>query len=264
MSRVTVVIACIGKADLVDMAIRSCLRQCLLREIIVVDGGASQETSLELAKLAAESNIVKVVSLESFHGAGKARNIGVNHSTGEFLCFLEPDDELLSDFLEQIVPLLDTHPEFSSIKVGIQFLDQNGLPLILPGDVRYQALMSSCSGNLIIRRTSFERLGGFSEDPRFIGRLAGEEGAFSRAVEDYLAPVGYLPEAFYRRNVRPGSPILQFLANTRVVGQDVFEFFSTLPEQEAHTILGQAIDDYLEWVRNRVGASNQFVGDIDL
>lgn len=258
MSRVSVVIACIGKkADLVDMAIRSCLRQSKLHEIIVIMDGASEETMLELGELAVEVPLVKLISLASGCGAGAARNFGAKKATGEFLCFLEPDDELLSEYFEQVIPLLDSHPEFSSIKVGVQFLDPQGLPLILPGDVRYQALMSSCVGNLILRRTSFERLGGFSEDPRFIGQFAGEEGAFARAVEQHLSPVGYLPEAFYRRNARVGSPIHQFMANTRVIGKDAFEFIFTQSEHEAREFLGQAIDDYLERVVDRIRNSSQ-------
>ncbi len=259
MSRVSVVIACIGKnADLVDMAIRSCFRQQWLCEVIVVIEESSRDSSLELEKISHEFPLIKIIPLKSGRGAGQARNLGAKMATGQFLCFLEPDDELLSDYFEQVVPLLDSHPEFSSIKVGIQFLDPQGLPLILPGDVRYQALMSPCAGNLILRRTSFERLGGFSEDPKFIGRLAGEEGAFARAVEQYLPPVGYLPEAFYRRNVRIGSPILEFLANTRVIGADAFEFVATQSELEARELLGGAIDEYLEWVNDRIQNSSQF------
>lgn len=258
MSRVSVVIACVGKnADLVDMAVRSCLRQQQLCEVIVAIEGVSRETSLELEKLAEEFSLVKLIPLKSGCGAGQARNIGAEQATGEFLCFLEPDDELLSDYFKQVVPILDSHAEFSSIKVGIQFLGPQGLPLLLPGDVRYQVLMSSCVGNLMLRRSSFELLGGFSEDPRFIGRLAGEESAFARAVEQYLPPVGYLPEAFYRRNVRVGSPILRFLENIRVVGADAFEFLTTEQEHEARELLGEAIDEYLERVNGRIRNSIQ-------
>lgn len=258
MSRVSVVIACVGKnTDLVDMAVRSCLRQQQLFEVIVAIEGVSRETLLELEKLAEEFPQVKLVSLKSGCGTGEARNIGAERATGEFFCFLEPDDELLSDYFKQVVPILDSHAEFSSIKVGIQFLDPQGLPLLLPGDIRYQVLMSSCVGNLLLRRSSFELLGGFSEDPRFIGSLAGEDSAFARAVEQYLPPVGYLPEAFYRRNVRIGSPILQFLENTRVIGVDAFEFLTTEQEHEARELLGGAIDEYLDWVNGRIRNFNR-------
>lgn len=258
MPRISVVVACIGKnVDFVDMAVRSCLRQKHLREVIVVLDDVSQEILRELGQIASEFPLVKLIPLEGGYGAGAARNFGAKKAAGEFLCFLEPDDELLSDYFEQVIPLLDSHPEFSSIKVGVQFLDPQGSPLILPDDVRYQALMSSCAGNLILRRKRFDCLGGFSEDSRFIGQLAGEEGAFSRAVEQFLSPVGYMPEAFYRRNVRVGSPILQFLTNTRVIGPGVFEFVYTTSEHQVHGLLGQAIDDYLDGVGARIRNSSQ-------
>ncbi|QKV57585.1 MAG: hypothetical protein HT580_10360 [Dechloromonas sp.] len=74
---------------------------------------------LELEKLAEEFPQVKLVSEKRMRN-GEARNIG-RAGDGRVFCFLEPDDELLSDYFKQVVPILDSHAEFSSIKVGIQF-----------------------------------------------------------------------------------------------------------------------------------------------
>lgn len=252
MSRVSVVIPCVGQADLIDVAIRSCLRQSFLREVIIVDDGVSNESRTELEQIAAATPCIKLIRTAKRNGAGVARNLGAKQAGGEYICFLDPSDELLSDYFSQVVSLLDARPEFAAIKVGIQFLDQYGSPVILPGDPRYTALLSSVSGNLILRRIAFERMGGFSEDIRFSGELAGEEAAFSRAVEQYLVPLGFMPEAFYRRNARPGSPLLKFVGNTRVVNENVFQLLSVFPEQAADGLLGQAIDDYLKQVGERV------------
>lgn len=252
MSRVSIVIPCMQQAYLVDIAIRSCLRQSYLREIILVVDEVSEALSAELANFASEFSIIKLIRMEEQLGAGAARNFAAKQAKGEFICFLDSHDELLSGFFSDAVPLLDRHPEFSSIKVGIQIIDQYGSPVILPGDPRYTALLSTFSGNLILRHAAFMRLGGFSEDPRFTGRLAGEEAAFSRAVEQYLAPVGYLPEAFYRHNDRPGSHLQNFLKNTRAVDRNVFEIRSILPEQSADGLLGSALDDYLKWIAVRL------------
>ncbi len=251
---VSVVIPCLGQSDLVDIAVQSCLRQSFLREIIIVADQAATESAMELDKIAAQVPEVRLFRLDKGCGEGAARNAGAAQATGDFLCFLDPYDELLSDFFAQALPLLKSRSEFSAIRVGIQILDQFGSPLILPGDPRYTFLMSSVAGNLLVRRAAFERLGGFSEDPRFDGILAGAEPAFSRAIDEFLAPVGYMPEAFYRRNVRPGSPVLQFLWNTRMVNDNVFEFLSVHPEQSADAPLAQAIDGYLKSVGYRMNS----------
>jgi hypothetical protein len=127
----------------------------------------------------------------------------------------------------------------------MQFVDAAYEPLVLPGDPRYMALISSAACNVLLRRSAFERLGGFPEDERFQGPLGGEDAAFSRAVEDYLAPIGYLPEAFYRVNDLPGSNLRKFLANTQVLDANTFAFREILPEQQADGLLGRATDEYL-------------------
>lgn len=252
MSRVSIVIPCLRQDDLVEMAVRSCLRQSHLHEIIIVVGDVSEGFLTELSSLVSELPLLRLTSMDAQVGMGRARNFGAEQATGDYICFLNSHDELLSDFFATTVPLLDLRPEFSSIKVGIQVLDIYGAPVILPGDPRYIALLSTFSGNLILRRTAFIRMGGFSEDPRFSGELAGEEAAFSSAVEQYLAPVGFLPEAFYRHNDRPGSRLQNFLKSTKVVGNNVFEFRSIVPEQAADGILGKAIDNYLKSVKARL------------
>lgn len=251
MSRVSVVIPCYNHAEYIGRAVHSCLRQEHLREVIIVDDNSSDESWSELQRLARQIPVVRTFRTSANSGAGAARNLGARQAEGEFLCFLDADDDLLSGYFASTVTELDANPQFTSIKVGMQFVDPLYEPVILPGDSRYMALLASSSCNLMLRRAAFERLGGFPEDPRFRGPLGGEDAAFSRAVENNLAPIGYLPEAFYRVHDRPGSHLQKFLLNTRVVDNHVFEFLTLAPEQQADGALGRAIDEYLQKVGER-------------
>lgn len=249
MSRVSVVIPCRKNADYIARAIYSCIRQEYLCEVIVVDSGADNSGRDELRRLSKDLSVIKTIP--GGGSAGSDRNCGAGMATGEFLCFLDANDDLLSGYLAAVVHELDTRTQFSGVKVGMQFVDDAYEPLVLPGDPRYMALIASSACNLVLRRSAFERLGGFPEDERFQGPLGGEDAAFSRAVEDYLAPIGYLPEAFYRVNDLPGSNLGKFLANTRVVDASAFTLLEVLPEQQADGLLGRATDNYLAVVGRR-------------
>ena len=252
MSRVSVVIPCRKNADYVARAVYSCLRQEHLHEVIVVDSGVESSGRSELQRLAKDFPAIKIVV--GGGSAGSDRNHGARMATGEFLCFLDVNDDFLKGYLAAAVHELDSRPQFSGVKVGMQFVDAAYEPLVLPGDPRYMALIASSACNLLLRREAFERLGGFPEDQRFEGPLGGDDAAFSRAVEDYLAPIGYLPEAFYRVNDLPGSNLRKFLANTRVVDATVFTLREILPEQQASGLLGLATDEYLAAVGRRFSA----------
>lgn len=246
MSRVSVVIPCGSNGEYIARAIYSCFRQDLLCEVIVVDNGADRSAREALARLADEFSSVKVVS--GGGSAGMSRNRGAQLATGDFLCFLSAADDLLSGFFAAAVNELDTHQQFFGVKVGVQFVNEDYDPILLPGDPRYMAVIGSLVGNLLLRRSAFERLGGFPEAAAFYGPLGGDDLAFSKALEENLAPLGYLPEAFYRVHDHPASNLSKFLADTVVTGPLSFSIRSVLPEQEA---LGTAIENYLVAVRRR-------------
>lgn len=72
-------------------------------EIILVDDGSTDDSGLICERLATESEHIKVVH-QTNQGLSAARNTGINHATGEYLAFLDGDDEyLLADGLQRLV-----------------------------------------------------------------------------------------------------------------------------------------------------------------
>jgi glycosyltransferase involved in cell wall biosynthesis len=67
-------------------------------ELIVVDDG-SKDRSLEIAR-GYESRGVRVVAMERNRGLSAARNAGLDASTGEFIHFMDVDDEINDRFYE--------------------------------------------------------------------------------------------------------------------------------------------------------------------
>jgi|688.fasta_scaffold364187_1 glycosyltransferase involved in cell wall biosynthesis len=97
MSRISVVIPCYNRADIVSRAIQSAKAQTVAPyEIIVVDDG-SKDGSAEVAKRFG-GNVI-VIEQEN-KGAAAARNRGIQYALGEWIAFLDSDDEWHPNKLE--------------------------------------------------------------------------------------------------------------------------------------------------------------------
>lgn len=87
---VSVIIINFNYRKYLEEAIRSVLNQTYPNiEVIVVDNGSTDESSQVLNFF---GDAIKAVHLPTNLGQAIARNIGVKHSQGEFLCFLDADD----------------------------------------------------------------------------------------------------------------------------------------------------------------------------
>lgn len=89
MSNVSVVIPTFNRRSLIGHTVRSVLNQDGgYYEIIVVDDGSTDGT---LDELAAFGDRIKILQQENL-GPGAARNLGIQHASGEYIAFLDSDD----------------------------------------------------------------------------------------------------------------------------------------------------------------------------
>ena len=111
--KISIIISVYNVAPYIEDCIRSVLNQTWNGDIecVIVDDG-STNNSISLA----EELLVKTDSPIRFHiirheknlGLSAARNSGINAATGDYMYFLDSDDEITSDCLERIVqPLQD-------------------------------------------------------------------------------------------------------------------------------------------------------------
>jgi glycosyltransferase involved in cell wall biosynthesis len=87
-------------------------------ELLLVDDG-STDISSEIARQYANRYPDKLRYLEhESHqnlGMSAARNLGIQHASGEYIAFLDADDLWLSQKLERQVAILETHPEVAMV-----------------------------------------------------------------------------------------------------------------------------------------------------
>ena len=110
MPKVSVVISTHNRREMLKRAIDSVLKQTFQDfEIIVVDDG--NEPAEEVAKSFSDARIRYVRHEIPHRGAPAARNTGIRSSQGEFVAFLDDDDEWLPLKLQLQVKALDENQE---------------------------------------------------------------------------------------------------------------------------------------------------------
>ena len=101
---VSVVIPVFNRANWLVRAVKSCFDQSCMVEVIVVDDGSSEdirstlESNFQMQLSANRSPCIKLFR-QANKGASAARNAGLAQSSGEFVKFLDSDDELLTGVL---------------------------------------------------------------------------------------------------------------------------------------------------------------------
>lgn len=177
MPWVSVCLTHYNRPKLLRQAIASLLEQDYpnLEVILVDDGSPGKDTARALQSLEAEFTRRgwKILRLENGY-LGKARNTAVREARSEFLLFMDDDNvarpTMVSRFMQVAVSsgadLVTTMFEvFSSDKkpTAKTPLVERFMPV---GDVISFSVMANAFGdaNSLIRRSVFEKLGGFSED----------------------------------------------------------------------------------------------------
>ena len=103
----SVVIPLYNKAEYIERTLKSVLTQSFQNfEVIVVDDGSTDD-SLRAARQAA-SGKVRIIAQKN-QGTAVARNTGIEHAAGEYIAFLDADDEWKRNYLETIDTLTERY-----------------------------------------------------------------------------------------------------------------------------------------------------------
>ena len=107
--KISVIIPVYNGQATIERAGRSVLEQEYPNvELILVNDGSSDGTQAVLERIAKEYDNVIAVCQEN-GGVSKARNTGIERSSGEYIMFLDADDELAPGVLAKMMELAKTH-----------------------------------------------------------------------------------------------------------------------------------------------------------
>ena len=156
----SVVIPCRDHGRFVGSAIESVLTQTHRElEVIVVDDGSTDDTPVVVARYP-----VRAIRQEHA-GVCVSMNRGITASRGELVMSLGADDLLAPTYVEETVRALAAHPEAAFAYTEISYIGaRSGALPVRDFDVEALAERNYVHGGALVRRSSFDRAGGYSAD----------------------------------------------------------------------------------------------------
>ncbi|MCK5566116.1 MAG: glycosyltransferase family 2 protein [Planctomycetes bacterium] len=209
---VTVVIPAYNNSEHIARALDSVCSQSLTpHQVIVVDDGSTDDT----AEIVKKYDNVEYIYQQNA-GASAGRNTGIENATGEWIAFLDADDEWLAEYLEKQTALLKANGDLqwaganyhrchcNDKKQEVAESSQTALECLNGKDyfdsyfTAYLNKTRGWTGTLIIKKSVFETAGLFNtEQLRF-----NDEDMWWRIAFTNI-PFGYNPEplAIYHMHI---------------------------------------------------------------
>ena len=156
-----------NRPSLVLKAIASVQKQtCSLDEIVVVDDGSIDSTPDVVGKLSFQDSRIRLVRLPESVGASAARNVGVNSTQCDRICFLDSDDQWMNQKNELQSNALADYPQAVASFTGIRYQYEDcHTDVPAPSEITLRALRKlnylGSTSTAMIRREALMQVGGF-------------------------------------------------------------------------------------------------------
>lgn len=190
--KVSIIVTTYNSAEFIENCIDSLLNQTIDNiEVIVVDDASTDNT----VKILKRYPTIKIIELSENNGTYHARNIGIAHSSGEFITFQDSDDwshpERVSIQLQHLLRNINTVVNFSNF---FRVDESTGLPSCRQN---YPLLRLNIS-SMMIRKETLEEVGGFDDkhrvesDKRLLNKILSNYGENSISYIKLPLAVGLL------------------------------------------------------------------------
>jgi len=172
---VSVIIPTYNRAHLIGRAIKSVLNQTYQDfELIIIDDGSTDDTEDIIRQFQEKDKRIKYVKHDKNKGGSAARNTGIKAAKGEYIAFLDSDDEwLLEKLKRQMKVFKNTSSEIGVVYTGIisinEISEDTNIQYNIPkkrGWIYEDLLAENCVGTtstVLIKKKCFEKSGLFDE-----------------------------------------------------------------------------------------------------
>lgn len=173
MYKVSVIIPTHNRAKFLDSAVTSVLNQTFQDfEIIIVDDASTDDTPQVVRQFKDER--IKYIRHEANQGGSSTRNTGIANSSGEYIAFLDDDDEWLPKKLKLQVELMENSPpDVGGVYTGHTNIDSSSgkrVGVWIPqkrGNIFHELFTGNWVGttsSVLLRKECFEKAGLFDKN----------------------------------------------------------------------------------------------------
>jgi len=222
---ISVVIPTRDRKDLLARALSSVIAQTKpVDEIIVVDDASNDDTEMFVRDvMEKERHIIYVRNPEPLGGSG-TRNVGIKTSRGDYIAFLDDDDDWLPEKVERQSCLIEKGGH-EIVTCGWRFIGRRGPRgirpyFIPPAIITYQTNFPKCivggSSGVVVKKSVFEELGGFDESLPCLQ----DYDMWQRILTKYQARA--VTEILYSYNVNDEIARITNTLQTQLKGLEIF------------------------------------------
>ena len=173
---------------------------------IVVDDGSTDGTPQVVESIAEDPRVIAIRTAN--RGIGAALNTGLHHASGDFVAFLDADDEFLPNHLNSHLEAFLAHPDADLFWGGLEVVTDHPDDVLVPDVTAGFGFISihECvtQGTLFVRRHVFEQIQ-FSEE-----RVCFHDYDFMQKVQS-LFQVRRFEEPTYRYYRNTASSVVDRL-----------------------------------------------------
>lgn len=197
-------------------------------EIIIVNDGSSEKASICKLDTIKEKYKVTVFNKEN-EGLALARNYGAEHSTGEYLAFLDADDTVESVYYSRAIEVLKQYNNVSFVGCWAQYFENSKdiWPTFNPEPPYLQTHNMINSSGLVYKKEDFLKYG--KNDPNFIYGMEDYDSVISM-VKNGARGVSF-PELWWNYRIRKNSMAQSFTRDKelylyKLISEKHKQFFS--------------------------------------
>lgn len=184
-SRISIIILNYNGMKYVEKCLASVLNSKYTNfEVIFVDNASSDESFTYVKQKFHSNPYLRLVVNDSNYGFALGNNIGVRNATGKYLMFLNIDTIVDSDWLMELMSIMEANPLYGAAQCKLLLMDN---PKLIDSAGHYmdwfgisyvrgheeedrgqyekvEEIFGATGAALIMRRDIFEKLGGFDKD----------------------------------------------------------------------------------------------------
>jgi len=205
---VSIIIPTYNRADLLSRAIQSVINQTYKDwELLIIDDGSTDNTKEIVEEFVKKDPRIKYFYQEN-KGQGAARNLGIRESKGEYIAFLDSDDEFLENKIEKSVKIFNEDKNIgmiysNAIIIGNYLDNKKSLEIskLYYGNIYKKLLLNNfiTTSTVVVKKEVFLNCGFFNKSSLL--RNFEDYDMWLRIAKKYK--IGYISEVLVKYNFSP-------------------------------------------------------------